>query len=322
MADRKKTIAFIVGVFPAISETWLLNQVADLQDRDIAVKVFSLHRGDPSFVSDVYAGHRMADITKYLDMPEGIFLRLRQAIPKALRMLRYQPVALLRALNIFKYGRQALSLQLIFWSEPFLGMSFDLYHCHFGTVANRFLAIKYVLGLHEPMMTSFYGQDVSRIFQAKGDHYYDALRRECQLFIVMSEYMKSRIVAKGFDPDSIRVIPIFGIDVASYPFVERTIAPDQTIQISTVGRFVEKKGFDDLLRALAIVKEKTTKKFMCNIIGGGEMEQELQSLTDTLGIRDVVSFKGYMKLEEIIRYFLSMHLYIQPSKTAANGDQE
>ena len=34
-------VAFIVGEFPAVSETFIINQVADLKDRGIEVEVFS-----------------------------------------------------------------------------------------------------------------------------------------------------------------------------------------------------------------------------------------------------------------------------------------
>jgi len=322
METTLKKIAFITGLFPAISETWMINQVAGLKDRGIEVEVFSLRRGDTSYISDTFYKYGMGNYTHYLDMPENKIRRFVAAIPKALHILTKNPMALARAFNIKKYGRQALSLELLFWAEPFVGKNFDLFHCHFGSVANRFLAIKYVLGLRQKIITTFYGQDVSKMFQVKGDKFYDELKKECDTFVAMSNYMKKRLVAKGFDEHKLHVLPIFGIDVNSYPFKERTLKPNETIQIVSVGRFVEKKGFDDLLRALAIVKTKADKKFICNIIGGGPLESRLQAMTKELDLQDVVSFKGYMKVEEIINYFLNMHLYLQPSKTASDGDQE
>ena len=315
-------IAFFVGAFPTISETWLINQVVDLRDRGIEIEVFSLKRGDTANISDRFYENNLSDCTHYLDMPEGKIRRIVAAVPKVLKMLVKNPMALARAFNVRKYGRQAMSGQLLFWTEPFVGKKFDLFHCHFGTVANRFLAIKYVLGLKQKMMTSFYGQDVSMIFQVKGEHFYDELKKECHTYVVMSEYMKQRLVAKGFDEKELHVISIFGIDVNEYSFRERTIKPGETVQMASVGRFVEKKGFDDLLRALAIVKAKTDKKFHCSIIGGGELESKLRAMAKELNVEDVISFNGYMKLEDIINYLLKMHFYLQPSKIASDGDQE
>ena len=133
--------------------------------------------------------------------------------------------------------------------------------------------------------------------------------------------MKERIINHGFKSESIRVLPI-SVDVADYPFKERKLETGETINLLTVARFVEKKGIDDLLRAIAIVKEKTRKKFRMNIVGGGQMEDELKGLAKELKIEDVTDFKGYMKVEDLIKYFLDMHLYVQPSKTSKDGDME
>ena len=316
------SIAFIAGMFPAVTETWMINQVSALKDRGIDVKVFSLKQGNTENISDTFYKYKMADYTYYLDMPQNVLLRFFMAIPKALHMFIKSPMSLARALNIRKYGRQAISLQLLFWSEPFLGKHFDLYHAHFGTIANSFLDIRYVLGIKQKMVTSFYGQDVSAKFMAKGDALYDQLKKECRTFIVMSDFMKKRLMEKGFAEHTISVLPIFGIDADLYPFKERTLDSGEAIQISTVGRFVEKKGFDDLLRATALARTKTDKKFACNIIGGGPLESRLHTLAKELNIQDIISFKGYMKIEDIINYFMNMHLYMQPSKTASDGDME
>jgi len=45
-------------------------------------------------------------------------------------------------------------------------------------------------------------------------------------------------------------------------------------------------------------------------------------LADQLRITDVVKFKGFMLIERIIDLFAEMHFFVQPSKTAANGDME
>ena len=107
-----------------------------------------------------------------------------------------------------------------------------------------------------------------------------------------------------------------------YPYKERMIQDGELINIISVGRFVEKKGFDDLLSALAIVKEKSKRTFKCYIIGDGELKDKLFNLTEKLKLKDVVEYKGYMKIEDIINHFSNTHLFVQPSKTAINGDME
>lgn len=257
----------------------------------------------------------------YLEAPPGYLKRIITAIPKIIHILVVNPSALMRALNIKKYGSVALSLKLIFWIEPFLRINFDLVHCHFGPIANKFAIIKEILNLKQNFVTTFYGYDVSKVIKEKGLSVYDKLKNDCSLFFVMSNNMKERIHAQGFDSKRIEVLPI-SIEVEKYPFKERDLEAGEKIKMITVGRFVEKKGFDDLLRALAIVKERSAKKFKCSIVGDGPLKNEIHKLTNELKLKDVVDFRGYMKLDDVINLFLEEHFFVQPSKTAKDGDME
>jgi colanic acid/amylovoran biosynthesis glycosyltransferase len=319
--NNKLRIAFIVGAFPIISETFIINQVAYLLDRGIDVEIFTFETGANQFISSRYKTYRMSDLTHNLQPPASKFYRLLAAVPIALRLLCSRPSSLIRALNIVKYGKQAWSLKFLYWIIPFVGKQFDLVHCHFGNVATRFLTIKELLGLDVPIVTTFYGFDVSILFKQCSPNFYDRLKRECDLFFVMSNNMKQRVLAHGFPEEKVKVLPV-SIDVGSYPFRERIYDPIKPVELVSVGRFVEKKGFDDLLRALAIVKQRTDRAFHCSIIGGGELEKRLRDLTSSLGLDDVVDFKGYMKIEDIIQLLLEYHIMVQPSKTASNGDME
>jgi len=319
--NEKLKIAFVIGQFPTISETFIINQVADLMDRGIEVEIFSFNKGVKESISERYYDYKMDKLTHNLNMPGNFLARFLKAIPKIIKLLVCNPRALLAALNFRHYGRNAYSLKLIYWCEPWLGKKFDMVHCHFGTIANKFLIIREILGIREKFITTFYGIDVSAVIKNKPADYYDKLKKECLLFFVMSNNMKERVAAIGFPVEKIKVLPI-SIDVDKYPFSERKLKAGERVEIISVGRFVEKKGFDDLLRALAIVKKKTDKSFKCTIIGGGPLEKELYRLTKVLNLNDVVDYKGYMKIEEIIKYFQNMHLYVQPSKTARNGDME
>lgn len=319
--DKKIKAAFIIGKFPAISETFIINQIADLEDRGTEVEVFSFDRGTTDNVSQRFFDHKMNEKANYLDMPKNIILRVFRAIPKILRIFFIQPQLFFKVFNFKKYGADAWSLKLLFFVEPFVGKNFDLVHCHFGKTANKYLTIREIVAPKQKFVTTFYGYDVSIVFKQKGENYYDRLKKECAMFFVMSNNMKERIIAHGFKEECIKVLPI-SINVSEYPFAERKLSDDEVINLLIVARFVEKKGIGDLLRAIAIIKQEAKKKFKLNIVGGGQMEKELLKLAEELNITDVVDYKGYMKIEDLIKYFLQMHLYIQPSKTSKDGDME
>jgi len=318
--NKKLKVAFIAAynVFPT---TFIINQVADLIDKGIEVEIFWLKKGKSKAVSEKYHRYKMDKLGHNLEMPRNWAWRVILAIPKIIHILFSRPDILFKIFNFKKYKKNALSLKLLFWIEPFLGKKFNLVHCHYGPIANKFLIIKEILGIKTKIITTLYGYDVSHIFKQKPKTYYDRLKKECSLFFVMSNNMEERVVSYGFPAKKVKVLPI-SINVSAYPHWQRKMKKDETFNIVSVGNFVEKKGFDDLLRALEIVKTETKKPFKCFIIGGGPLEKKICRMTRELGLENIVEYKGYMKIEDIIDFFKNMHLFVQPSKTAEDGDME
>jgi colanic acid/amylovoran biosynthesis glycosyltransferase len=319
-------IAFIVASFPKISETFIINQVADLLDRGLDVEVFTLNADDDRSdenISPRYKQYGMEKRTYQLQRQCSKWQKLIKATVVTFWLLFTRPMALFRLGKIISRDRLQWSslIHTLIRVKPFTRKSFDVFHCHFGDVAVDFLTIKEVLKLNTPIVTSFYGIDVSAIVKERPPIFYDKLKREGSLFFVMSENMKRRVVALGFPPERVIVHPV-SINIDSYPFVERTYSPDRPVEIVSVGRLVEKKGFDDLLHALALVKQQSKQSFHCRIIGGGPLEKTLRDLTDRLNLNDEVQFTGFMRIDEIINLFLSTDMMVMPSKTAANGDME
>jgi len=316
-----KRIAFIVPEFPVVSLTFIINQIADLNDRGIKVDIYALRGGDESHVSKRYFEYNMCDSIVRIGVPKSKILRVTGAIRISLYMLFRHPRILFRCVHVREHGLAVRSLNTLFWVRPFIGKDFDIVHCHMGTVATKYLTIRKILNHTQKFVTTFYGYDVSHTPKEKGMDCYHSLAKECDKFLVMSNNMKERTLPLGIPEDKIEVHPI-SIDVESYHFKERKYTEGEKIQVTSVGRFVEKKGFDDLLRAIAIVKEKSSQSFVCNIVGDGELKDELYALAAELDINDVVDFKGFMKLEDVFKLYEDSHLYVQPSKTAGDGDME
>lgn len=314
-------VAFVVAAFPLLSETFILDQIAHLLDRDVDVEVFSFHRGDEANVSRKYFDYGMASRVQYFAWPPRGATRFLDGWRRARRLLARHPRVVARALNVLRYRELAYSLRLLYWVEPFAGRQFDVVHCHFGTVARDFVPVRDVARLDAPMVTTFYGYDVSKVFREQPRDFYDELKARCSVFFVMSEDMRRRVVAHGFPAELVHVHPV-GIDVSLYPFRTRTLHEGDELKLVAVGRFVEKKGFSDLLRALALVKERASRPVSCVLVGGGVLEPELRELAQSLGLQDVVRFAGPLPLEEVVDLFGEMHALVAPSKTAADGDME
>jgi colanic acid/amylovoran biosynthesis glycosyltransferase len=321
--DKQKVqrIAFVVGTFPATSETFIINQVADLIDRGIDVRIFAFEKGDDARVSERYHTYRMINRVQYLSVPDLKILLVLKGIYALTRLLLRSPRAFFRVWKTPYSTDLSGVLKVACWTLPCIGQTFPVTHCHFGTIATKYLSVRSVLRERSKLITTFYGYDVSHTPKEKGMDCYADLIQECTLFLVMSENMKSRVLPLGVPEEKIEVHPI-SIDVDSYKFKERTLREGELIQITSVGRFVEKKGFDDLLRAIHRVKDKAKRPFKLNIVGDGELHDQIHNLAKELQLEEVVDFKGYMKLEEVFDLYDQSHFYVQASKTAKDGDME
>jgi len=92
--------------------------------------------------------------------------------------------------------------------------------------------------------------------------------------------------------------------------------------IFTVGRLIEKKGFDDLIMACALMKKNGVKNIRCVIVGDGPMEDELQQLIRTNGVEDCVELAGPKSQDEIIAYLERAAVFALPCVTEKDGGKD
>jgi len=89
-----------------------------------------------------------------------------------------------------------------------------------------------------------------------------------------------------------------------------------------VGRLVEKKGVDDLIRAYASLTGDLREKTHVWIVGHGELENSLKTQSAELGINQRIKFWGEIPNEQLPDYYAAADLFVGPSVEAASGDTE
>jgi colanic acid/amylovoran biosynthesis glycosyltransferase len=135
---------------------------------------------------------------------------------------------------------------------------------------------------------------------------------------VPSQFLADHAAARGFPAERIRVIPS-GIDVGSYPFRPRSLAPDGRVRVTFAGRFVPKKGVLDAARAMAAV-HATGLPLVCRFVGYGPQEAALRAELARLGLPADV--RDGRQPDAVRSAFADTDLLLTPSKTADDGDAE
>ena len=125
----------------------------------------------------------------------------------------------------------------------------------------------------------------------------------------------------GLSPDPAKVELVYhGLDFSRFPEPRKRKRPKGPVRILSVGRAVEKKGFDDLLRALAGLDGRIDWRF--EHVGGGAMLDTLRALAERLGIAARIRFHGPMPHDRVIAAYQDADLFVLPSRIAKSGDRD
>ena len=127
------------------------------------------------------------------------------------------------------------------------------------------------------------------------------------------------------DPDDVHLI-YHGLDLRRFPKDPPERGPRDgsdpaaPVRLLSVGRAVEKKGFDVLLEALATLP--TNLHWHWHHIGDGKRLPALKTQADTLGLTSRMSWSGGKDQQFVISAYRDSDLFVLPSRQAADGDQD
>ncbi|MDJ0531487.1 MAG: glycosyltransferase [Xenococcaceae cyanobacterium MO_207.B15] len=317
-------IAFIVGKFPALSVSFIINQIKGLIDGGHEVDIYALDGPpeDTSKVHPIVEEYHLLERTYYPPTrPENVLLRRLKTVGLLLTNLPKNPWVLLPLLNRERFGKEARKQILFYRSMPFLRReSYDIIHCQFGLFGIIGLALRQIGLIEGKLITGFRGYDISRYLKKRGDRIYDELFQEGDFFIANCEFFRQRAIKLGCDPEKIVVLGS-GIDCSKFAFTPRHFPEDGKVKLVTTGRLVEKKGIEYGIRAIASLA-KTYPNIEYNIIGDGPLKEHFQKLIAELNVGHIVKLVGWKQQEELIEILDNSHILIAPSVTAADGNQD
>mgnify|MGYP005638729269 FL=1 len=121
------------------------------------------------------------------------------------------------------------------------------------------------------------------------------------------------------DDDKVR-LHYHGLDFARFPQASTPGKPEAPLRIASVGRLVAKKGYDDLLDALARLPDDLDWRL--EHIGGGMLSGELEGQAQRLGIDDRIDWRGRQPQTEVRALLGRADLFVLASKIAPDGDRD
>lgn len=135
--------------------------------------------------------------------------------------------------------------------------------------------------------------------------------------LTISHYNRALLISLGIDPkriDVVRCTPDVP-EVAPSPFGSRRTV----YRIGTMGRLAERRGMDDLIRAVALLVRSGCPPIKLQIVGEGAERLRLQSLVDELRVARQVEFLGSLPPANVTGWLATLDLFVAACKSDRRG---
>jgi colanic acid/amylovoran biosynthesis glycosyltransferase len=319
---KKIKVGFLIAEkFPEPLGSFLLDQITGVIDKGFDVKIFSVNENPQTENNrEIIEKYDILEKTHFINLPKNKFVRFMRAIPL---FLKY-PVKSFKSLNVRKYGKISWTLLPLFVYDATkkVRKDFDIIHGHFGQLGLVGSVLK-DLGVKGQLITSFHGGDVNSYPLKTNKDVYLPLFEKGDFFTVNSEFTKSKIVELGCkDFDKMKTLPMI-IDSSKFdPSKTKSKKSDKVI-VLTVGRLVEEKGHEFVIRGLAeSVKKLGKERIEYRIVGDGPLEEPLKKLAKELGIEEGVVFVGRTIGEDLLKEYSGADIFALTSIPASYGSGE
>jgi glycosyltransferase involved in cell wall biosynthesis len=318
-------VAVVLKGWPRLSETFIAQEIAGLEARGIALEIWSLRRPTDKVrhpVHDRVIG-RSVYLPEYLkDDP----LRVLRGWSKARRLPGYKAA---RAKFIADLRRDLSPNRMRRWGQALvlaaeLPDSVERLYVHF---------------LHTPASVTRYAATMRGLPWSISAHAKDIWTSEpwevaekladCAWLTTCTALGLQRLremAPRSKDDEGSLQLVYHGLDFAHLPAppVGRSSRdgsdPNDPVVILSIGRKVEKKGYDDLLNAVARLPRSLHWRF--EHVGGGALGDALKAQAAELGIADRCTWLGAQSQKQVFAALSRADLFVLASKKASDGDQD
>ena len=314
-------VAFILKGYPRLSETFIAQEIHGLEARGLDIRIYSLRppreRQRHPIHGEIrapihYLPERLRDhplrVLRAL-MAQARNPRFRAALGAWLADLRRDP----------SHDRVRRFGQGVVLAHELDG---DVAHLHAHFLHTPATATRYAsLLTGRPWSCSAHARDIWTI----GDWEKAQKLAELQWLVTCTETGRAHLAGLAPSPDKVRLV-YHGIDLTRLP-PPPSVRPardgstaEQAVTLYSVGRPVEKKGFDVLLEALAQLPAGLHWRWVH--VGEGERLAELKAQASRLGLADRVAWRGAQPHGDVVEGYRTADLFVLPCRVARDGDRD
>ncbi len=312
---KKKVITYIAPAIPALSETFVYNEIFALRERGTKIHALSIHK--PDNVSENVAA-RMGPV-HYL-YREGFI----QFLFSFFICLFTKPIGFFKGLGwlisdfinvgIFKLGAYKLIYQFFAAcsaAQIVVKNGTEHIHVHFANV---------------PCQVAMYASAITGIPFTVTSHANDIFEHgllltrkaeRAKYFVTISEFNRRYLRKIGMPDEKIRVVRC-GVDLK---FDQKAKPKSEVIRICSLGRLVEKKGMLTLVEAVGMLKKRGVP-ISLSIAGDGPQEEKIINKIAALGLQDEITMVGALENAKVAEWMSSFDIFALACQIDSNGDMD
>ena len=312
---------FVLKGYPRLSETFIAQEIRALEQRGLDIRIASLRHPTDRKTHPI-----VGEIKASVDyLPEYLWREPRRVWRAWRRARRLPGYAKARAAWLADLKRDSspnrgrrFGQALVLAAE--LPPNITRIHAHFlhtpASVA-RYAAMM----TGRPWSVSAHAKD---IWTSPAWEKREKLA-DCDWLVTCTAAGAAHLRALSPSPDKVTLVH-HGLDLQRFPAMARTASlrdgrnADDPAIILSVGRAVEKKGYDDLLTALAQLPPGLSWRFVH--IGGGPLLASLKALAARLVIAGRIQWRGPQDQASILAELRTADLFALASRTASDGDRD
>ena len=315
-----RCVGFVLKGYPRLSETFIAQEIAALERRGLNIRIISLRH--PTDLHRHPVHDEIAAPVSYL--PEYLYqepLRVLRAWWQVRRRPTY--AAVLRQWwrdlkrdptpnRVRRFG-QALVLAAELPAEV------DWLHAHFlhtPASVTRYAALL----TRRPFSISAHAKDI----WTTPDWEKREKLADCRWLVTCTAGNHAHLAELA--PAGRVTLAYHGIDLERFPAPAARqheadgSDPAGPVMLLSVGRAVEKKGYDVLLQALALLPPDLHWRFVH--IGGGALRHKLRQQAATLGIAGRIEWLGAQPQQAVLQQLARADLFVLASRVAGDGDRD
>jgi glycosyltransferase involved in cell wall biosynthesis len=318
--DPAPVLGMVLKGYPRISESFISNEIALLEEAGFTVRILSMRKPREDFTHE--SVKRIKATVDYL--PETMAGNVRTLLSANLACLAASPVRYLLGV-VFMLGQLARTrkaatvkhlLQAGYLAARVLpGSGVAHLHAHFAhspTSVAQFASR--LTGL--PFSFTAHAKD---IYTQKPARLADKIAK-ARFVATCTGYNK--LYLDRLNPKGTPVHRVYhGIDLSLFEPGPFKLAAAPPFDILTVARLTPKKGLPTVFRALAGLAGRGME-FRHTLIGEGEERGSLEGLVRELGLEDRVAWLGGKPHETVVEHLRRADLFLLGCEVSPNGDRD